>query len=644
MAQLPTASLLIDDAAGAFATGVDYIAIFACVSRNADMTPRVFASAKGILDEHDYSPGGDYAASHIDGTKKPVLFIGLPISSPGVLGRVNSTGVTGSCAISVADTGHGFMEETQCSINVAVGGTVGTTGIQFDFSADGGRTTKRIRLGTANSYTVPYLGIVLNFGAGTLNAGDVYTFATTAPMWAGSDLHTARVALATQQKLQRSWLVEGDLPNSTFAGYVTTEADGYETHDDRFVYARASVRDRRPLYQASQIKKTMTGAPTLTFNAGAETITRSAGSFVTDGFAVGDVITISGSASNNITKDVTAVTATVLTLSGGLANEGPVGNVSIVGSNGLTFAAGGNTITRSGGSWLNDGFAVGDTLTIAGTASNNGTTPVITSLTATVATFGSGIVNEGPIRSDLTTITTGETTAAYVAAMDAAFASVDGERRIDMSIGRARVESLITGWSFRRPAKWALSIREYQHDVQIPNWRKSDGPLLGWDMTDGNGKVIEFDERTDGGALAARFSCLRTYANGPNGSFSALSLTRATEGSLLSRTHNMAVADVACTVTQAATELAIGQVLQLDDAGHGTADSLQTIEERVNSALQVALLQQKIEGPRASKAVWTASKTDILNIPGATLTGTLDLELNGTIEQIATRVRIQTAG
>jgi hypothetical protein len=64
----------------------------------------------------------------------------------------------------------------------------------------------------------------------------------------------------------------------------------------------------------------------------------------------------------------------------------------------------------------------------------------------------------------------------------------------------------------------------------------------------------------------------------------------------------------------------------------------------VNSALQVALLQDKAEGKRASSAVWRASKTDILNIPGAELTGVLDLQLNGTLEKLTTAVRIKTAG
>lgn len=642
MADLPSASVVIDDAAGAFGGGTGFLTIFACVGRNADMMPRVMASSRSCLDEHDYAPGVDLAAMHFDEARTPVLFVPLPIDTQGAVGRINSTGVTGSSAISISAGASGALEECDASIEVVNGGTVGTNGITFNLSLDGGVTTKLIRLGTATSYVIPYVGLTINFGGGSLNAGDVYTFSTTAPMWAGSDLATARANLAAQLKLSRSWMVIGDLPNHTFAGYVTTEANGYETADQRFVYARASVKDRTPLAAMSRLLKRMTGGPNLTFSASGHTITRAAGSFVADGFAVGDEVTIAGSSSNDGSHKITTLTDTVMTFASGLADEGPVGNVSIVGSASLVFDGTAHTITRSAGSFLNDGFAVGDSVTLLGTSSNN-VTKTITTLTATVMTFAAGLVNE-TVRSDLVTMTKGETMSAYVAAQDAEFSSVDAQKRIDLSIGRARKFSPITGWEFRRPAAWAASLREYQHDLQIPCWRKSDGPCDGFDLTDADGNPVEFDERSDGGGLAARFTCFRTYGNGPRGAFIALSLTRDTEGSLLSRTHNMAVANLACTVTQAETENAIGQVLVLKQDGTGTDQSLSLIEERINSALQVALLQNRVEGQRASSAVWRASRTDILDVPGAELTGTLDLRLNGTLEKISTRVRIQTAG
>lgn len=77
----------------------------------------------------------------------------------------------------------------------------------------------------------------------------------------------------------------------------------------------------------------MSGAPNLTFvNVGAtgDTITRSAGSFITDGFLPGMTITVAGSVSNNVTGVVAGVSALVLTMgTTALVAEGPVGGCTV---------------------------------------------------------------------------------------------------------------------------------------------------------------------------------------------------------------------------------------------------------------------------------------------------------------------------
>ena len=567
MAELPNASVTIDDEAGAFGGGTGYIVVMGCAASNADGVPRVFSSTRSLLDNHDYTPAVSYCASHFSETGLPVIFVPMPIATAGVVGSEDDTGVTGTSVVTATAGVSGALEQVDGRVEVVDGGTIGTDQIVLSLSLNGGRTESTVRLGTANSYVIPYIGVTLAFAAGRVDAGDVFTFRTTAPMWDSAGLAAAKTALASQLKLARTWLVVGDLPNSTFAGYVTTQANAYETADDRFVFARCSVKDRLPLPKKSKV-----GGETLTFNT------------------VGD------------------------------------------------------TITRSAGSWLDDGLAVGDVVSIDGTVSNDGASFPITTLTATVLTTSTNLVNE-TIDSEDVDIVKVQTKATWMSALDTAFASVDSQRRIDLAAGRAWKQDPITGALLRRPASWAASLREYSHDVHIPTFRKSDGPLDGWSLEDEDGNITdEFDERTDGGGLAGRFTCFRTYSNGPRGAFLALDLTRASDGSLLSRAHNMAVVNVACTVCQAETEHAIGQVLELADDGKATPAARQKIESRVNSALQRALLQAGSEGARASYAKWSASASDVLNVPGAEMTGTLELRLNGTLERITTRVLVQTNG
>src|SRR5262245_3771510 len=153
MADLPSAELTVDDEAGSFAGGTNVAVVVAPVAQNADTTPRFFASAQGVLDQHEYSQGASYVALHIEKTKKPVVFVGIPIATPGAVGRQNASGVSGSCAISVAAGPLGILEETEGILTVAVAGTIGVAGIEFDLSMDGGKSKKRIALGVASSYT-----------------------------------------------------------------------------------------------------------------------------------------------------------------------------------------------------------------------------------------------------------------------------------------------------------------------------------------------------------------------------------------------------------------------------------------------------------------------------------------------------------
>lgn len=651
MADLPEATIQIDDEAGALAGGTDVLTVIGCVESNDDITPRLFSSTKSLLSFHGYSPAVDYCAQHFEEAKKPVLFVGLPKVTAGAIGSVDTSGNTGTALVSVAAGSNGVLEEVDASVTIATGGVVGTAQILLDLSLDGGKTSKRVRLGTALTYTIPYVGLVLSFETGgSLVADDVaLRFKTTAPRWDQAGLATARTALAAQQKQSRSWLVIGDLLQSSDASDIVTAINAYASSNDRCSEVRAQVRDRKSA-SMSKRKVHMTGAPTLTFaevGATGDTITRSTGSWITDGFTVGMIITVAGSVSNNVTGPIASLSASIITLgTTDLAAEATVAGCTVVGSDALDFlevGATGDTITRSAGSWVADGFAVGDTVTVAGSVSNN-VTGAIAALSATVLTFNTTDLVTESIASHLVTVTASESKAAWKSIVDAGFATIDAERRIDLGGGRGYKLSPISGWRFRRPVQWAASVREYQHDVQIPTWRKADGPCSGWSLEDDDGNTVEFDERIDGGLLAARFTCFRTYANGPAGAFIALSLTRATEGSLLSRTHNMAVANIACNVAQAETESAIGQVLELNSDGTGTEASLVLIEERVNSALAINLLQRKLEGPRASDAKWKASRSDVLNVPSATLTGTLDLRLNGTLEKLATRVRVLTAG
>ncbi len=650
--EIPSAQVTVDDTAGAQAGGLNTICVWSPVSLQDDAMPRLFGSAAAISAFHGYAPGVEYSGRHSEETGGNILFCGLPIATAGVVGRVDKSGNTGGSVATVSTSGAGVLHEHDGVLRVVTGGTVGTSQIVLEYSLDGGRKFRKVKIGQATTYTFPHVNVALSLTVGTLVAGDtIVTWHGTGPRSDSDGWQDAIANLAAQLKGFRSILLCGDLQNNTEAAAFCDQLNAYETAHKRFIYGRASLRDRLPMAEMSHDVARMTAGTSLTFDGTADTIERATGSWLADGFAVGDTVTFL-SDDNDFTTIITVLTATLMSVTAaGVDADETTATATCVGYPTLTFVdvgAGSDTLTRNRGDWRSDGFRVGDLVTVDGTASNDDVIDgVLTGVSATVLTFGATAESDldaEVISTNGVTVTAGETKAAWMATLDAAI-DVDGEFRLDLSAGRARKLSPFSGWNFREPASWVASLREYQHDLHIPTWRKDDGPT-GWDLNDDEGNLVEWDDRVDGmAASAARFTSLRTWGNGPSGTFVSLSLTREQEGSLLSLTHNVAVVNLACTVTQLNTENVVGRVLVLNDNGTATGDSLKTLEMQVNSALDLALLTNKEgEGPRASLAVWEAAVDDVLNVPDATINGVLTLNLNGTVFKVITKVKVLSGG
>lgn len=642
MPSLPSATTRLQNQAGSAPIATDLIAVWAPAPTLGDGTPRLYSNVTALLAAHGNFEGSEYIARHIEDTKKAVLLVPLPIATAGIIKRSESVH-TGTSKVTVAVGASGSLAESNSILKVSVGGTIGTDQIILSLSQDGGVTYKSVRLGTASSYVVPYAGVTVSFGAGTLVAGDtIQEWQASAPMFDASGITTGKAGMVAQQRVTRSWLFVGDVSTLALGQAIESAVNAYETSNERYVYAKFQARDRRIL-ESSRLRAAMVGTNSLTFaevGGTGDTITRAAGSWVTDGFEVGDYIRVTGTASNNVSGKITGVTATVLTLdTTDLAPEVIATSAPrITTEPSLVFAS--TTITRNRGSWVAEGFAVGDTVTIAGSTSNDGTA-IITTLSATVMTCAASTFVSETAGSCSVSVTLTESETAWMAAIDALFAPITGSKRVDIGGGRLTKLSPITGYTMRRPVQWADSIRSYQHDIRTTTWWKDIGPLDGWGI-DG-----EHDERVNEGLLGARFTCARTWGNGPTGAFIAQSLTRDTDGSILGMTHNVAVASLAQTVCQRTTEGFAGATLVLKPPAVGgqryaTAASLADLAAKVNAELQTNLLSNiGGEGQRASAAKWSPATDDDFGIADATLHGSLALELNGTIVHIATVVGVK---
>ncbi len=143
------------------------------------------------------------------------------------------------------------------------------------------------------------------------------------------------------------------------------------------------------------ISVSASGGRTMTFDDTTKTITASSGDFAADGFVIGDKVAITGTSDNNFTYTITNVATTVLTISETPVDEAASSTAVLVT----------NKITASSGSFITDGYAIGDKLRIRGSlSSSNNATFTISNVTATVINVTETIVTQSVYVGDLSII------------------------------------------------------------------------------------------------------------------------------------------------------------------------------------------------------------------------------------------------
>lgn len=311
----------------------------------------------------------------------------------------------------------------------------------------------------------------------------------------------------------------------------------------------------------------------------------------------------------------------------------------------LDFDGTAHTITRNTGSWVTDGFKVGMTVVVAGTASgtNDGTAGVLTTVTATVLTFASGLATQANQDGATVTISATETKSTWRSALETIVGSTPSTQKIADKVmacgGRARRKSPINSTRKRRNAAWPIAIRCMGHDIQVSPAEVALGGLEGWDIFDNDGVLEEHDERVDGGLLGSRIASLRTFNSLP-GIYCSLPLTLDNDNQPLSRLPIVLVAQLATNVCQAQTTLLLNGRVLLNTDGTPQEAEARRINAAVLGALEDELLTKKREGQRASAVTFAIDKTVDLRVVGAEVPWEATVTALGYLEQIAGTVRV----
>jgi hypothetical protein len=213
-------------------------------------TPAAFARVSDVVATFGAGPLVEAAAYAITKFGRPVLCVRTGNTTDGDLTAAALVGTgTGTVSISASDNPN---DDYEFYIEVITGGALGTAGITFKWSLDGGRTlSSETALGTALVFEFPDTGnpgdddVELTFGtaAQTLVVGDIITFRGTAPMWNAAEIGTALVALRKCAQLWSIVEVVGAMDATLFAAVETAVGAMPAYGKDRMYIGHARVPD-----------------------------------------------------------------------------------------------------------------------------------------------------------------------------------------------------------------------------------------------------------------------------------------------------------------------------------------------------------------------------------------------------------------
>jgi Protein of unknown function (DUF2586) len=191
-------------------------------------TPATYGRVPNLISTFTSGPLVEAAAYFVETFGRPVIVVRTAASTAGVAGAVDSTGKTGTSVITLTGTP---VDDQDVEVRFLTGGTIGVTGITFQYSLDGGRTWSAvINLGTATTYAVPGSGVTLNFAAGTIIAADQVSAHLTAPAWSTSELGAGVDALAASaaswEMLEVVGPIDGNAIDSLELKFAAMQAAG----------------------------------------------------------------------------------------------------------------------------------------------------------------------------------------------------------------------------------------------------------------------------------------------------------------------------------------------------------------------------------------------------------------------------------
>ncbi len=290
------------------------------------LTPKVVGSGANARALFGESAMTRIAETHFaqDPQRTTFTLMRLTQATAGVL-AITTSGPAGTSVPSVAVTPTPLGKYAP-RFEVLTGGTVGTSGIVIRKSAGAaGSNPQDVALGTATFIGFPELGIRVDLTVGTLLAGYVISGYTIPPRWDGAGLTAGFNKLISQKLFFQLLGIAEPIDLAVDVPLLTAGLTGL-TASGRDVHVLSTWRPRWSHTVTSTITATVA-------NDNPDTVTRAAGSWITDGAKVGMYMDASGfvnSANNAPVGPITGVTALTLTFATSVALTAEAATPSVI--------------------------------------------------------------------------------------------------------------------------------------------------------------------------------------------------------------------------------------------------------------------------------------------------------------------------
>jgi|HubBroStandDraft_6_1064221.scaffolds.fasta_scaffold10345_4 hypothetical protein len=201
------------------ASDVGICAIIAAAGSGPVNAPAFYTVDSQALSDFGPSRLAEYASYMIQQTGLPVILIRPTTSVAASYGTI----VTSMTGTSVPTAGAATPnDDYDVLVTFTTGGTIGTTGIVFNVSYDGGNSPGLpVALGTSTTLTCPNFpqggspGVSFSMAAGTIVAGDSFRVIVAGPKMSDTDLSTSLEALRTYAQPWECVLVSEEIASTT---------------------------------------------------------------------------------------------------------------------------------------------------------------------------------------------------------------------------------------------------------------------------------------------------------------------------------------------------------------------------------------------------------------------------------------------